>query len=40
MNRTIYADVDGTIFTRHSLKNKNLEEYKDILSDYENMKSQ
>ena len=33
MNRTIYVDVDGTICTSRSLKNINLEEYKDIQSD-------
>ena len=36
MNRTVYVDIDGTICTSGSLKNINLEEYKDIQSDYEN----
>ena len=38
MNRTIYVDIDGTICTSCSLRNKNPEEYKDIQSDYENAK--
>ena len=38
MNRTIYVDVDGTICTSRSLKKINLEEFKDIQSDYENAK--